>query len=119
MQGKQRLNGLWARLEVTEKQQYHRNGRGNPARHHGHTKQGRQHETDTTDHHVGQSHVVGQTEVFFQQGNHAEADHKHDQRLQHLGCFPPVVHKRQSNLERTAGPERLFSAIGALEDLHE
>ncbi|KAI3475668.1 hypothetical protein L1887_62886 [Cichorium endivia] len=62
LQGEQRLDRLWARLIVTEKQQYHRDAGGDPAGHQRHAKQRRQHETDAAHHHVGQSHVVGQAE---------------------------------------------------------
>src|SRR5690606_15217757 len=106
-------------LVVAEKQQYHGDAGGDPAGYERYAEQRRQHETDAAHHHVGQGHVIGQAEILFQQRDHRQADHEHDQRLQHLRGFPAVMHEGQAHLERAEGPVRLFVAVTALENLHE
>ena len=118
LQCKQRLDGLRAGFIIGKEQQHHRNTRGNPAGHQRHTQQGWQHKADTADHHVSQGHVVGNTEIFFQQRNHGQTDHKHDQRLHHLREFPAVMDKRQSDFKGTSRPVRLLFTILSVEHLH-
>src|SRR5690606_13963728 len=90
-----------------------------PAGHQRHTQQRWQHKADTADHHVSQGHVVGNTEIFFQQRDHGQTDHKHDQRLHHLREFPAVMHKRKTNFEGTSRPVRLLFTIFSVEHLHK
>src|SRR5690554_3128878 len=70
LQSKHSLNGVGARLIITQEKQHHRDARRYPAWYQRNAQQGRQHKPDAADHGISQGNIVGNTQVFLQQRNH-------------------------------------------------
>ena len=111
LQGNQGLDGRRPGFELGHEKQHHRNGRRDPARHHGNAENGRQHKADAADKNIGQSDFIRQSQVFFQQRDHGQTDHEKDEGLDELHPFPSVVNQGKPDLERAETPEGLLLTV--------